>query len=227
MLGRSPVTVPNTLQYRYLRDCCRRWWYQSFHKGRVKNDGGEKLPGHTARDACAVAAAVTGRRAAVWRSTGTGYRSIHLLPRRVCAASGELLWLHDYRGTGRRSFAVAEAGAHGVPAGVGWSCRLVLTPLIDQCPATAHRDGPRGRPCFAAEAGLQRYPKASSASRANCVLSCNFSWGTEQHLSSIQRVTDPAESSWHFSCCLYFQEIGPFLLCPAQKDQNTPISSLQ
>ena len=37
-----------------------------------------------------------------------------------------------------------EAGAHSVPAGVGWSCRPVLTPLVNQCAATAPRKPVRG-----------------------------------------------------------------------------------
>lgn len=81
---------------------------------------------------------------------------------------------NKYRGNSRHSFTAVGGRSVQHDGTCGWE---MLRPLINQCPATAHSDCPRGCCCFATEAELQRYPKASSASRANCVMSYNFSLG--------------------------------------------------
>lgn len=110
-------------------------------------------------------------------------------------------------------------------------CRLELQtrahPLINQCPATAHRACPRGWGCFAPEAGMRKDLKATSSSPANCVKS--YSRGTEQ--KKLRRknffyyigVGRPwLHLLWISVAAFILQEIETFIFCPAQKIRIYP-----
>lgn len=112
MLGHASSVFLNTLLCHHLSDCCRLCC-QCCHKGRAANPGAEQLPGAHSRGSCA--AAPRGQLAGQ-PSGGCRDRLSERARCPGCAASAELLWLHQHRGTGRRSFAVA--GGRGGQGGL-------------------------------------------------------------------------------------------------------------
>lgn len=109
MLSYASSVVLNTLLCHHLSDCCGLCC-RCCHKGRAADPGegaaGDAQPGLPCccprRDRC------RDRRAG---AAGPGCRSVPRCP--GCAVRAELLWLHQHRGRGGRSFAVREAGAAG------------------------------------------------------------------------------------------------------------------
>lgn len=146
MLSHSPGKVPSTWQYHYLRDCCRVW-YQCFQKGRAIIHSVEKLLGtHSKGCLCCCHSYVRLHEPAIWAST--------LLPRWISAANSELLWLHEYQGTSRHSFAVADGRSTQGTGRCGLELQTRAWPphksVSSHCPQRLC-----GCQCFTAEAGLQ------------------------------------------------------------------------
>lgn len=155
---------------------------------------------------------------AIWPST--------LLLRWVCAVSGEPLWLHDYQGTGRHSFAVVEGG--GIQR--AGRCRLELQAGAYPPHKSASGHCPQRLSTWMSLLCC-RDPAAKVPEGLLCFM-CKL-------CHELQLLGNQAAPFYYIAIdrcrCVFFafqllhlfSRNWTFDILPITKDQNTPISSLQ